>query len=838
MDLDGEDKLNNGTCLLLSLPIRASCPLSSKERKRERERERERDCFSIVRTESLKRHFRRYRSLTYKDAQVFHHLQICHNLEVMSQFPSWQNQDAMQLLQQQLLHNPNSFGQISVPNVTNERILPQSYQLPLVTTMQSCPQYLSQSLNYPSQVNPLQVAQFLPEQGFSQECTTNNQHNSGLTSLDPTEERILFGSDDDVSSTWVTSQGNAMTQDGSFGNFSSVNSGSWSALMQDVVEASSSEMGLREEWSCLSFQKPEEPSISNNSSTLTANQPSNFVINEGQIWNLPSMAVNSGQNLYNLSAQYSVSENPHFATNQQMKGMEELTYEHAFQSSSSKGGSMGPLANFYTQHITPLTSQIMLEHNQKAERATRAPLDSPKSATTDSSNSHVYSPLNQISLQKQFIPNQSLADYQYPSVHLNPNQLQIDHFSYQSNILDSERTFCSQNAFLGSFGFTKMTSDDAITNPNKSVNENSLNSMVNNLENILSVQQTLASMDPSKVIPSIFQSKMEGDNPMPGSIKISRNSLNQEVQDQKKGIHDGEGIVSISSDEVKFKEHSYISGNTGLASRTAQGHSSMIDATPQFDPQSPKRSCAGGLHELEPRPKRQKADASSLISWFRIVDGSHQSLCSTRIKEHSWEQATNRLIEKVEDLPKLKEDVPIEARSRKRLILTVQLTGRLFPTLQYRYLTEDATLAYKKITYCAARSALEEACTLIASTDSSLHSNAADRMHQNFRDKSGESTLSKAVENIMQKSNMLESNFLRLDKRSSVLDLKLMWQELERYALVSCLGKFHTQSRHVNPGGPSSSQTAHQGHLARRHATLVVLQTDTAFLHGVPCLSL
>ncbi|KAJ3697961.1 hypothetical protein LUZ61_001666 [Rhynchospora tenuis] len=750
----------------------------------------------------------------------------------MSQFPSWQNQDAMQLLQQQLLYKANSFGQLSVPNVTNERILPQSYQLPLATTLQSCPQYLSQSLNYPSQVNPLQVGQFFPEQGFSQECATNNQHGSGLTSLDPTEERILFGSDDDVSSTWVASQGNAVTQDGCFGNFSSVNSGSWSALMQDVVEASSSETGLREEWSCLSFQKPEESSISNNSSTLTANQPSNFVINEGQIWNLPCMAVNSSQNLYNLSAQYSVSEDPYSTRNQQMIGMEELTYQHAFQSSCSKGGSIGPLANFYTQHITPMTSQIKLEPNQKAERATPAPLDLPKSATTDSSNSHIYSPLNQISLQKQFISNQSLADYQYPSFHLNPNQLQIDHFSSESNILDSTRTFCSQNAFLGLSSFTKMASN-AITNP--SVNENLLNSMVNHLENTLSEQQNLASMDPTKVTPSIFQSKMEEDNPLPGSTKISRNSFNQ---DQKKIIHDGAGMLSISSDEVKIKEHSCISGNTGCALRTAQGHSCMIDATLQFDPQSPKRSCAVGPHELEPRPKRQKADASALISWCRVVDGSHQSLCSTRIKEHSWAQATNRLIEKVEDVAKLKEDMPIEALTRKRLILTVQLTGRLFPTLQYKYLTEDATLAYQKITYCAARSALEEACTLISSTDSSLHSNTADRMHQNLSDKPGEITLSKVVENIMQKSNALESNFLRLDKRSSVLDLKLIWQELERYAIVSCLGKFHTQSRHINPGGPSSSQTAHQGHLARRHATLVVLQTDIASLHGVPCLSL
>ena len=72
--------------------------------------------------------------------------------------------------------------------------------------------------------------------------------------------------------------------------------------------------------------------------------------------------------------------------------------------------------------------------------------------------------------------------------------------------------------------------------------------------------------------------------------------------------------------------------------------------------------------------------------------------------------------------------MPSETLIRKRLILTTQLTWQLFPALQYKYLTEDATLAYQKITYCVSRSALEEACTLISSRDNSpLHSSAADR---------------------------------------------------------------------------------------------------------------
>lgn len=88
----------------------------------------------------------------------------------------------------------------------------------------------------------------------------------GLATLDPTEERILFNTDDSI---WDTSIGRSSNMGaGGFGNplestdyfnvFPSVQSGSWSALMQSAVaEASSSDTGPHEEWSGLSFQKTE-----------------------------------------------------------------------------------------------------------------------------------------------------------------------------------------------------------------------------------------------------------------------------------------------------------------------------------------------------------------------------------------------------------------------------------------------------------------------------------------------------------------------------------------------------------------------------------------------------
>lgn len=286
---------------------------------------------------------------------------------------------------------------------------------------------------------------------------------------------------------------------------------------------------------------------------------------------------------------------------------------------------------FFLTKYNAFFSRSMLEPNHKTERTTSnatAFLDISKLAADDSSTSHENSPLDQISFQKQFISNEPLLRYRYPSVHLKPNQPQIDHhYISRSDILDSNRMLGSQNTFFGSLGFTKMV-NNTINNPRKSITESSLDSMVNNLWNILSVQQNPASIPPRKVKPSMFQSKTEGDNCLPGIAKISTNLMNQ---DQKQDVHDKARMLSISSDEARnLKEHSHFSGHTASALKMVQGSTCSVDATLQFGPKSLKRGCYDGPHEVGPRPKKQKADRSALVSWSRVVDGSHLRLCSTR----------------------------------------------------------------------------------------------------------------------------------------------------------------------------------------------------------------
>ncbi|XP_022741851.1 uncharacterized protein LOC111293361 [Durio zibethinus] len=115
-----------------------------------------------------------------------------------------------------------------------------------------------------------------------QQKTTQSGPSQGLVPLDPMEEKILYNMDDNF---WDPSSGRRTDLGaGSFSNalensdfsnaFPSIQSGSWSALMQSAVaEASSSDTGLQEEWSGLTFQNTEQS---------TDNQLSNFVDSDKQ----------------------------------------------------------------------------------------------------------------------------------------------------------------------------------------------------------------------------------------------------------------------------------------------------------------------------------------------------------------------------------------------------------------------------------------------------------------------------------------------------------------------------------------------------------------------------
>ncbi|XVF49988.1 hypothetical protein PTKIN_Ptkin04bG0059800 [Pterospermum kingtungense] len=86
-----------------------------------------------------------------------------------------------------------------------------------------------------------------------------------VATLDPTEEKILFGSEDSVWDIFgkSTNMGSALDVTESFGSIPSMQSGSWSALMQSAVAETCSSGGVQEEWNGLGLQNSELPSGGN-----------------------------------------------------------------------------------------------------------------------------------------------------------------------------------------------------------------------------------------------------------------------------------------------------------------------------------------------------------------------------------------------------------------------------------------------------------------------------------------------------------------------------------------------------------------------------------------------
>ncbi|XP_050881942.1 uncharacterized protein LOC127085476 [Lathyrus oleraceus] len=119
-----------------------------------------------------------------------------------------------------------------------------------------------QQMNYEQRIVSMQDFNGRQELAGSSELSSQDKivqvpPSQNVATLDPTEEKILFGSDDSLWDGFGTNISDINMLDGtdSSSGFPSLQSGSWSALMQSAVaETSSSDMGIQEEWSGLGFR--------------------------------------------------------------------------------------------------------------------------------------------------------------------------------------------------------------------------------------------------------------------------------------------------------------------------------------------------------------------------------------------------------------------------------------------------------------------------------------------------------------------------------------------------------------------------------------------------------
>ncbi|KAK0586343.1 hypothetical protein LWI29_005311 [Acer saccharum] len=242
------------------------------------------------------------------------------------------------------------------------------------------------------------------------------------------------------------------------------------------------------------------------------------------------------------------------------------------------------------------------------------------------------------------------------------------------------------------------------------------------------------------------------------------------------------------------------------------------------------------------RPNKRKAATSKLLPWHREVMQGFQKLQNISMAEMEWAQAANRLMEKVEDETELIEDGQSMLRSKRRLVLTTQLMQQLFRPPSAKVLTSLASAHHESVTYFVARSALGDACSSMSSSrsDTSLHPDSGYLLSGKLQtsERIGNQYISKAMEDFIDRAKKLEDDLLRLDKRASILDLRVECQDLEKFSVINRFAKFHGRGQADGAETSSSSDVSanSQKFFPQRYVTALPMPRNLP--DRVQCLSL
>ncbi|XP_039137183.1 uncharacterized protein LOC120274717 [Dioscorea cayenensis subsp. rotundata] len=244
------------------------------------------------------------------------------------------------------------------------------------------------------------------------------------------------------------------------------------------------------------------------------------------------------------------------------------------------------------------------------------------------------------------------------------------------------------------------------------------------------------------------------------------------------------------------------------------------------------------VHDSVLRPKKRKILTSD-IAWHKEVSQGPRRRRSISIAELEWAQVSNRLIEKVEDEFELFEDGPSIPQPRRRIILTTQLMQLIFPSVPTTILTAEPSSCYENLTYFVARSALSDACNSTFSSGSSssvdIHSGNMNSESIKTSEESSKHIILKFMEGVIGRTRKLESDSSRLDKRMSLLDVRVECQELERFSIINRLGKFHGRSQ-AEGVESSTSEGAPRRIFLQRYVTALPVTGNLP--EGTPCFSL
>jgi hypothetical protein len=144
----------------------------------------------------------------------------------------------------------------------------------------------------------------------------------------------------------------------------------------------------------------------------------------------------------------------------------------------------------------------------------------------------------------------------------------------------------------------------------------------------------------------------------------------------------------------------------------------------------------------------------------------------------------------------LLEDSP-PIKSKRRLVYTTQLMQQLCSPPPARVISLVASSNYEFVAYTAARGALGDACSS-SSTDRSegfWPPNISNPLSERTKtEKISDQYISKAAEDFISRTRKLETDFARLENGTTIPDLRVEVQDLEKFAVINRFAKFHPPS--------------------------------------------
>lgn len=282
---------------------------------------------------------------------------------------------------------------------------------------------------------------------------------------------------------------------------------------------------------------------------------------------------------------------------------------------------------------------------------------------------------------------------------------------------------------------------------------------------------------------------------------------------------DNEGMLKRSVDNIP--------DNSSPTTLAADSHSSHLKLMVTDESSVPLR-------------KKRKVARIDLLPWHKEVTQSSGSLQSFSLSKMKWAQATNRLVEKIEDDTETFDDVPSTIRSRKRLILATQLMQQILPPVPAKLLFEGSMMSYEKVIYYLTKLTLGEVCGVVSSLGSDSGSELETKNmileKTSTPRKMREEMFSNIVENFVTRLRKLQSIFPRLDGGPSIVDYRMECQDVERGSIINRFAKFHGRGPTDGAEGSSALEAAPRRFFPQTSFTMLPMPKNIP--DGVFCLSL